>query len=103
MSILKSTNSGKKQYWHVQLKRIAAKVYELTGKLDNLIYHVTLYYEVPIENSYVGNKILFYKGVPSVDIVILRLIDAFVGSLDVCDNYTIEDINLDNVRIVVEK
>ena len=114
MSILNSTNSGKKLYWPLQLEKLSKKIYNIVKDFSDNITHATVYYKVPTiiptgtgyyTKSYYQNKILFFKDVQwnDVEIIKRRLIHAFEGSLYFGDNFVKEDIDLDQIEIVVEK
>jgi hypothetical protein len=120
MSIIKSTHSGKKLYWHVQLEKLSQDIYNSVKEFPNNIWALCIYYKVPItvpthdgyyidvptydgyyKKSFVTNKIRFFKDIKDVQTIQRLLIQAFENSLYVNDPYKIEDISLDNLEMEI--
>lgn len=47
MSVLSSTNSGKKLYWHVQLDQLSENIYNTVKDFPSKLWDLSMYYEVP--------------------------------------------------------
>ena len=112
MSIIKSTHSGKKLYWYVQLEKLSQDIYNSVKEFPNNIWALCIYYKVPTnipthdgyyKKSFYTNKIRFFKDIKDVQTIQHLLIQAFENSLYVNDPYKIEDISLDNLKMEIEK
>lgn len=112
MSIIKSTNSGKKLYWNVQIDKLSKNIYSIVKELPDNITRAVVYYDVPIirsnnngyyKKSFVRNKILFFKDIIGIEFIKRRLTHAFEGSLSSIDNFVKEDIDLDKIEIKIER
>ena len=112
MSIIKSTHSGKELYWHVQLEKLSKDIHNSVKEFPNNIWALCIYYKVPTsvpthdgyyKRSFVTDKIRFYKDIKDVQTIQRLLIQAFKSSLYVNDPYKKEDIDLDNLKMEIEK
>jgi hypothetical protein len=112
MSILKSTNSGKKLYWHIQLNRLSEKIYNTVKDFPSKLLDLSMYYEVPYTQNgklyFVRSKIRFNKGFESKDEIVHAIKQAFSNEImmnvfEIGDNHCIEDIDISNPKMEIEK
>ena len=111
MSILSTTQSGKKLYWHIQLDKLSEQIYNTVKDFPNRIWRLCMYYSVPCtqygRTSSYRNKMFFEKLHNKEDIKNLILntfhTEVAINAFEVGDNHHIEDISLNDITIEIEK
>lgn len=113
MSILKSANSGKNYLWHIQITKLSQEIYTSVKQFPSNLWELVVSYEVPkiiftdnykIVQIQEKHKLRFYKSTANAQLVHDLLISAFENNLNtITDGFTVEDVDLNSIKITIEK
>lgn len=111
ISILKSTNSGRKEIWNTNLEQLSENIYNTINNFPNKLWKLYVYYEIPYTqygktNSY-RNKLIFDKDSKNIEDISRLIILTFtneitINAFEIGDNHCIEDIDLEKIEIKIE-
>ena len=112
MSILKSTNSGKKLIWNNQLDQLSENIYNTVKDFPSKMWELHMYYDIPYtqngEIKSYRNKMIFDRDAKSKDDIAHLITLTFeneitINAFEIGDDHCIEDIDISNPQIKIER
>lgn len=112
MSILKSTNRGKRLLWHNKLDQLSEDIYNTVKDFPSKLWELHMYYDVPYtQNGETGsyhNKMIFDKNAENKDDIKHLILTTFhneiaINAFEIGDDHHIEDIDISNPEIKIER